>query len=103
MKLSRLSLLALVACSDTTNNPITQLNLDRPVDISFACYGGMRVTNGNAPTPEQDIVASAQPLDSCTFRSGTRADPGMAPKPPGQEDIGTSKTGGAAWYAFVLE
>jgi hypothetical protein len=104
MKLHRLSLVALLACSDTTTNAPTQLNLDRPVDVSFACYGGLRITNGGPGDPAQEIIASAQPVESCVFRSGMRATPQMAPQPPGQEDIGmTSRPGGADWYAFVLQ
>ena len=32
-----------LSCSDTTIPPITQLNLNRPVDIAFACYGNLKV------------------------------------------------------------
>ncbi|HEY5951399.1 MAG TPA: hypothetical protein VIV40_38160, partial [Kofleriaceae bacterium] len=105
MKLSRFVpvVIALVACSDTTTNPVTQLNLDRPVDVSFACYGGLRLTGGGAGTESQDLTQSAQPVDSCVFRSGNRTSGQPAPQPPGQEDIGTSKVGPVAWYAFVLE
>src|SRR5438309_525509 len=44
----------LAACSDTTPTGTNQLNIDRPVDISFACYGGLRVTNGQPPTADED-------------------------------------------------
>ncbi|HEY5925513.1 MAG TPA: hypothetical protein VIV11_27700, partial [Kofleriaceae bacterium] len=107
MKPTRLALFAFVglaACSDTTTNPVNQLNLDRPVDVAFACYGGLRITNGNPPTEQDPIDAMAQPLESCTFRSGRRPpNGGAAPKPPGQEDIGNSKPGSSAWYAFILQ
>ena len=33
--------------SDTTSTNL--LNLDRPVDIAFACDGGLRITNGEPP------------------------------------------------------
>ena len=36
------------SCGDTTSTSPSQLNLDRPVDISFACYGGLRITHGIA-------------------------------------------------------
>ncbi|HEX5060645.1 MAG TPA: hypothetical protein VFV99_14855 [Kofleriaceae bacterium] len=112
MKVYRLAFVAvatLVACSDTTTNPVTQLNLDRPVDVAFACYGGLRLTHGNAATGNEDLTASAQPVDACNIRSGPRpkAEPGQPtpppPVPPGQEDIGTQKVGSAAWYAFLLQ
>jgi hypothetical protein len=104
MKLYRFSLVALVACSDTTTNAPTQLNLDRPVDVAFACHGGLRITGGNAPDPSQPIVSSAQPIDSCVYRSGKRATGQPAPQPPGQENLGAaSNPGGAFWYAFILQ
>jgi hypothetical protein len=101
----RLGLVVLVAaCSDATTNRVEQLNLDRPVDIAFACHGGLRLTNGGAPDPTQPIIASAQPIESCNIRSGPRAGTGApAPQPPGQEDIDTSRVGGAFWYAFILQ
>jgi hypothetical protein len=104
MKLSRIALVALVACSDATTTPPTQLNLDRPIDVSFACYGGLRITNGGAATDVQPIKAMAQPVESCTIRSGTRAPGATAPPPPGQEDLSaSSKVGAPAWFAFVLQ
>jgi len=102
-RLSLASLVALVACSNTTTNPVTQLNLDRPVDVAFACYGGLRLTGGNAGTPDQMLTSSAQPVDSCSIRSQIQVEGQPPPRPPGQEDIGTSKVGAAAWYAFVLQ
>ena len=58
--LSIASLVAAAAgCGETTTLPPTQLNLDRPTDIAFACYGGMRVTNGGAASADQDVVVSA--------------------------------------------
>jgi hypothetical protein len=35
---------ATMSCGDTTTNPLSQLNFDRPIDIAFACYGGLRKT-----------------------------------------------------------
>jgi hypothetical protein len=104
VKLLRFALLALVACNDATTNPPTQLNLDRPIDVSFACYGGLRITHGGAAAEDQPITTSAQPLESCTIRSGQRAVGASAPPPPGQEDLSaTSKVGTPAWFAFVLQ
>lgn len=99
MKLQfRLNLvLALVACSDATQTAPTQLNLDRPVDVSFACYGGLRINNA-------DVQTTAQPVASCNIRSGPRANAGdPAPVPPGQEDRPGQPVPGASWYAFILQ
>lgn len=97
------------SCGDTTPTAATQLNLDRPVDISFACYGDMRVTNGMAPTVDQPIIPTAQPTESCNGWSplSTTVVPGPQ---PGQEDlkdpdgnpIGVSVRA-PRWYGFILE
>ena len=110
-----------VSCGDTSSPPPSQLNLDRPVDISFACYGGLRITDGGAATPDQDVITTAQAQEACNVRSGPRVciDPdGLdnilgnsddcpsteAPVPVGQEPL----TGGAPipasnWYGFILQ
>ena len=112
-----------LSCSDTTNTPPSQLNLDRPVDVAFACYGGLRVTNGGTPTPDQDVVTTAQPLTACDFRAGPRicvdpdgADDIMgnnddcpvteAPVPAGQESLtamGGAPIPSSSYYAFILQ
>jgi hypothetical protein len=92
--------LALVACSDATQTAPTQLNLDRPVDVSFACYGGLRIADG---TPDVHVDITAQPIASCNIRSGERATPTVAPVPPGQEDRDGAPVPSAAWYAFILQ
>ena len=75
MKRSRVALVlgvgALLSCSDTTTNQVNQLNLDRPVDIAFACYGSLRITGGDAPLAEDPIIPTAQPIESCNIRSGS--------------------------------
>lgn len=108
--LARLAaLVALVvsgACSDTTVTPPSQLNFDRPIDISFACYGGLRITDGGTATPDQQVTTTAQPVEACTIRSGDRAANEPTPVPPGQEDLtsmGGAPIGGAEWYGFVLQ
>lgn len=103
MKWFRLCLLGLFACSDGTTATVEQLNLDRPVDVAFACHGAMRVTNGGAPDPSQEIITSAQPIESCNIRSGPRGMDNQAPRPPGQEDLESQRVGSAFWYAFVLQ
>src|SRR6185369_17039186 len=76
--------------SDPTNTVLTQLNLDRPVDIAFACYGRMRV---NGSMPADPPITTAQPVDSCEQRSA------LPPTvPPGQEDIPAP-----SWYGFILQ
>ena len=64
------SIVALIAaCGDTTQNAPTQLNLDRPIDIAFACYGGLRLTNGTPADPSQQVADSPMPLAACDVRS----------------------------------
>ncbi|HEY4059208.1 MAG TPA: hypothetical protein VGM39_21475 [Kofleriaceae bacterium] len=92
------------ACGDSTDLAPSQLNLDRPVDISFACYGGLRITDGAAPTADQDVVITGQPTSSCDFRSTPRDTTANAPTPPGQEQIaGAVTVPGSAWFGFILQ
>ena len=94
------------SCGDTSNTPPSQLNLDRPVDIAFACYGGLRITNGGAATVDQDIQIAAQPVESCNIRSGARDASNNAPTPAGQESLvaqGGINIPGTSWYGFILQ
>ena len=96
---------ALVAsCGETTTPVVSQVNLDRPVDISFSCWGGLRLTNGQPATIDQDVVLSPQPMEACNIRSGPNDENGVAPVPDGQENLGI---GGAvplvAYYGFILQ
>ena len=98
--------LGLVACGDTTTSAISQLNLDRPVDITFACYGGLRLTGGADATLEQEVTVTAQPLEACTIRSGPRESGAPLPQPAGQENLTTMggvPIPGSAWYGFILQ
>src|SRR4051812_24853983 len=110
-------LVLLAACSDTTPTGTNQLNIDRPVDISFACFGGLRVTNGQPPTANDEVTVSAQPYASCDIRSGNDGQgipvPVMAgsgsgtpppPTPPGQEPIsGGDIIPPVSWFGFILQ
>ncbi|MBX3160733.1 MAG: hypothetical protein KF773_32505 [Deltaproteobacteria bacterium] len=109
--MNRISLLSaalavLAACGDTTTTATSQLNLDRPVDVAFACYGGMRVTGGGEADPGQTIVVTAMPTTGCEIRSAPRPSNTPTPVPEGQEDL--TKSGGAPvpnafWYGLVLQ
>ena len=104
MKFRRLALALLVAsCSDTTSSVITQLNLDRPIDIAFACYGGLRLTNGGPPSADQTIIETAMPLEACDIRSQPYGSSESAPVPAGQETIDKSTTGSSFYYGFILQ
>jgi hypothetical protein len=102
---------ALVAgCGDTTSTTLTQLNLDRPVDIAFACYGGLRLTGGQAATPGQQVIPTAQPSTWCDLRSSQVSppnkpdnSPGDLPVPPGQETIDSIAVNPPNWYGFILQ
>ena len=94
------------SCNDTTSVNTNQLNLNRPIDVSFACYGGLRLTKGQPATVAQDVVKIPQPIGSCDARSQPPTDAVPSPVPPGQEDL--SASGGAlidppGYYAFILQ
>jgi hypothetical protein len=95
------------ACSEPTSNAPTQLNLDRPVDIAFACFGPMKVTRSDDPArPVGSTEFTAQPAASCATRSldpvpSNPNDPNsekVPPVPPGQEGVATT-----TWFGFVLQ
>jgi hypothetical protein len=95
-----------VGCGDTTDTTPTQINLNRPVDVSFSCYGGLRITNGDPATTSQAIDVIAQPLQACTIRSAPFDTGQPAPVPVGQEDLtgqGGSPIPAVSWFAFMLQ
>jgi hypothetical protein len=81
------------ACSGTTNTGVIELNLDRPVDVSFACYGQMKLANGQIASAN-----TAMPTAVCQALSPQRSSDPIAPY-PGQD--GLSKA--PSWYGFILQ
>ncbi len=88
------------ACSDTTNTGVTELNLDRPVDVSFACYGQMKLASGQIASSNTAMpTAACQALSpQLTPRDATGAATSAAPY-PGQEGIAQPPN----WYGFILQ
>lgn len=88
------SIATLAACGDAGSSATTPLNLDRPVDVSFACHGGLRIVgddSGELPEGPVDLsdplIVSAQPMEACRIRS-IWAESGTTPPPPeGQEAV----------------
>jgi hypothetical protein len=106
-RIAFLACAVVLGCSNTTNTAPSQLTFNRPVDIAFGCYGGLRITNGDPSNPQQPIVTSAQPIQSCETRSQQVPTGSPSPLPPGQEDL-TGSGGGSAipsvsWFGFILE
>jgi len=105
---SIVALLALAcACSNTDQLAPTTLNFNRPIDIAFACYGGLRLTNGSTADPSQPIVTTAEAGSACDIRSTVDAN-GAALVPFGQENLGSgagenAEPGTSSWYAFILQ
>ncbi len=97
-------LVSVLSCDSTTDTILDQLNLDRPVDIAFACYGGLRLTGGGAATLDQDVIPTAMPLQACDIRSQAYATGASAPVPPGQETLSPASNPGLSfYYGFVLQ
>jgi len=105
------------ACSDTTTLGATELNLDRPVDVAFACYGQMRQTNGRmTKDPADPIVTTAMPTGVCqslspqqTPRDGSGNAVAATPL-PGQDGIPANPNDpnlncaqNPCWYGFFLQ
>jgi hypothetical protein len=100
------------ACGDTTTIGASELNLDRPVDVSFACYGQMRQTSGLAPgVPTDPIITTAMPTAACEALSPAVTNQDLttgAAIPPspvlGQETLsGVPNNPTPTWYAFILQ
>jgi hypothetical protein len=88
------------SCSDPTANTVNVLNLDRPVDVAFACYGGLRLTNGAPGDPAQPVIESAMPTAACAIRSSATAEN----TPPGQEIFGQGTDPAKVEnFAFILQ
>ncbi len=98
-----LLLVLLVACGDATETAATQLNIDRPVDMSFACFGSLRITNGGSGSSGDTVVQSAMPTSACDVRSGFHNASDPQPSPPGQQDINGQAQMLVSWYGFVLQ
>ena len=102
-----LVVVAAAACGETTPPQPGVLNFDRPVDVAFACYGGLRLLGDNGSAdPDDEITTTAQPVEACNIRSGDRGESGVVPVPPGQENLtmmGGAPIIGSFWYAFVLQ
>jgi hypothetical protein len=97
----RLAVLLLVAaCSDTTNTGTDQLNLNRPIDIAFACYGGVLLNN--PPDPTNPVRLAALPVSVCNTESGPLVG-NDKPRPAGQESTPERPIPGADWYGFILQ
>lgn len=99
---------AAASCEDTSTTVTLQLNLDRPVDVAFACYGGMRLTQpgvAGVGTASDMVTSSAQPLAACDVRTEDRTDD-LIPVPKGQEDltgVGGAALPGIAYYGLILQ
>jgi hypothetical protein len=76
----------LAACSDTTQIGALELNLDRPVDVSFACYRNKdKATTGQSPN-------IALPTKACQDLS-----------PPLTAAGATTPADAPDWYGFILQ
>jgi hypothetical protein len=104
---------AAAGCSDSTTTVAIQLNLDRPIDVAFACYGGLRLTNGRLDAngkvlgaASDEVTVSAQPLASCDTYAAPHLNAAAAPIPEGQEDL--TGSGGASlqptqYFGLILQ
>lgn len=113
MKTRKLLLLAALplgatSCEDPTTSALDQLNLDRPVDVAFACHGGLRLTGGAAGTPSDPIITSAMPAEACAIRSRPvpTAPDDLPNVPVGQENLideGGDPIPTVGYQAFILQ
>lgn len=98
------------ACDNTPTIGVTELNLDRPVDVSFACYGKMRQTNGRPGMgmASDPIIKTAMPSTICQALSPPLSTDMITPA-SGQETLTAPPNGPAPdnpapdWYGFILQ
>lgn len=110
-RLVTLALLLGASCGETTTTPPSQLNLDRPTDMTFTCVGGLRIipddrVDQTMGDPDDEVVLSAMPTTACDIRSGAHAAGTPVPVPPGQDDLtaeGGIPVGSAFWFSFILQ
>ena len=106
-----LTLVLILGCGETTSTPPSQLNLDRPTDMTFACVGGLRIIPDSRPDqtmgdPNDEVLLSAMPTTACEIRSGDHETGTPVPVPPGQDDLtadGGVPVGSAFWFSFILQ
>lgn len=84
-----------ISCNSPDVVPPTQLNLDRPVDISFACFGPVK------DAALATIVSSAQPPRWCNAYSPVLAPAAPIARPPGLESLAEEPV--YSWYGFILQ
>lgn len=84
---------AATACEEpvTVTSPV--LNLDRPVDISFGCFGRMHFTS----EPGSEPLPTAQPAEACERLSPQLAKD-VPPASPEHEGLEAP-----SWYGFILQ
>ncbi len=110
-KLLTVALILGAACGETTSTPPSQLNLDRPTDMTFGCVGGLRIIpdsriDQTMGDPTDEVVLTAQPTTACDIRSGIHDQGTPVPVPPGQDDLtadGGIPIGSASWFSFILQ
>ena len=85
----------------------TQLNLDRPVDVAFACYGGLRITTAGSDRGSDghgQRSADRSLRHSARARAAPQHDGPANPPPPGPGRSWARRASpDAAWYAFILQ
>lgn len=112
---------SLVSCGTTTSQEEEIRNLNRPVDMAFACYGQMRLIGANGVADADDELRfQPHPQQSCVIRTNRWIDPVPVPDPPpvpppppffpnnvprGQEDLpGQAALGGSMnWLGFAVQ
>ncbi len=96
------SLTAGVGCSQDYTSPAVY-NLDRPSDLTFACYGDLRITEGEPATNDMDVLVTAQPLQSCQARLTGEAPEGQEQIPDDDDPDTLRGPVDPSFYAFALQ
>ncbi len=107
--------LASVSCGSTAQEPAGVPNLNRPVDLAFACYGQTRITGGNGADAADPLEFQPAPLESCRIRTQDKppennpapGENGHVPPnwPPGQENLPNQPAleSSMRWFIFAVQ
>lgn len=102
--------LAIAACGSSSSSSFVPPSIDRPVDVAFACYGGLRIVplvdGKREATTAHPVTVSAQPVSSCDVRAQRRAADSKEPLPGGQEDLtgdGGARLEPVSYYGLILQ
>lgn len=89
--------MSVVACGSDSVSGLEIKNLNRPVDVAFACYGNLRLSGGDGPQVSDPVVTSPMGLAACETYAADAI-------PSGQEALdGAPALAKPNWFGFIAQ